>query len=200
MKISLSKRQKSIIIGSILGDGYLDFNGYQGTRLQIKQCQKNKEYVWWLYNELKNLCKSEPNMRKDGSQWFFGTRYIDELTGLRKDFYSHTGKKKVPDQISEMLVDPLSLAIWFMDDGTLDFRPKSHFAFSLAVNCFSLKDVKKLADAMLKNFGITTSINNSLCRGKRYPRLHVGKDGRIKFMSIIKPYIVSCFRYKLPSL
>jgi len=68
MEIKLSKRQKAILIGNILGDGHLEFNGHYGTRIQIKQCLRYKKYVWWLHNEYKNLCKSIPKQRKDNDQ------------------------------------------------------------------------------------------------------------------------------------
>ena len=200
MEIALTKRQKAIIVGNILGDGYLEFNGFHGTRLQMKQSQKYKEYILWLYQELKNLCKSEPNKRRDGSQWFFGTRYINDLTKLRKQFYDEDGKKRIPDNISDILTSPLSLAVWYMDDGTLDWRPKDHYAFSLTINCFSLQDAARLSETLSSNFDIESNVQNPLCRGIRYPKLYIGKVGREKFLSLIRPYIVECFNYKLPPL
>jgi hypothetical protein len=199
MEFKLTKKQKAIIIGGILGDAHLEFNGYKGTRIQIKQCQKYKTYVFWLYNELNNLCKSPPNKRKDSSQWFFGTRYTTELTELRNIFYPKD-KKIIPLIISELLNDPLSLAIWYMDDGTLDWRPKDHFAFSLSINCFSLREANLLSITLEKNFQIFSTAQNPLCRGKRYPKLYIGKKGRKKFLSTIQPYILECFNHKIPPL
>jgi len=149
MKLALTKRQKEIIIGNILGDGYLEFNGFKGTRLQVKQSSKSRDYIFWLYQELKNLCHSGPNKRADGSQWFFGTRYLDDLTELRNLFYDQSGKKILPDNIKGMLNQPLSLAVWYMDDGTLDWRPKDHYAFSLITNGFSLRETEKLSQIYL---------------------------------------------------
>lgn len=200
MKHKLTEKQRAIIIGNVLGDGYLEFNGFRGTRLQMKQAERSKEYIWWLFNEFKDICKSEPKQRKDNNQWFFGTRYLDELTILRNIFYDTNGKKIVPDDIENLLSDPLTLAIWYMDDGTLDWRPKDHFAFSLTINCFSVEESQKLSQALLKNFNIYSSIQNPLCRGKRYPKLYIGKHGRENFLNLIQPYIIDCFKYKLPPL
>jgi len=200
MKVRLTKKQKAIVIGNILGDGYLEYNGCRGTRLQMKQAEKYKEYIFWLHKELKSLCKSGPSQRKDNRQWYFGTRFVDEFTELRKRFYDQQGIKIVPDEIGKILTEPLSLAIWYMDDGTLDFRPKDHFAFSLTVNCFSIGETRKLSQVLLDNFGIISSVQNPLCRGKRYPKLYIGKNGREKFLKLIRPFILGCFRYKLPPL
>ncbi len=197
MESLLTKNQRSILIGSVLGDGYLDFDGYVGTRLYVKQSKEKKDYVFWLYKQFSNLCRSRPKQRKDNNQWYFGTRYFKEFTEIRNKFYDNR-VKIIPRDITIFLKEPLSLAVWYMDDGTLDFRPKSHFSFSLAVNCFSLSEVKILSRVLKDNFGIISSVNYSLCRGKRYPRLYIGKNGRDRFLSIVRPYIHKTFNYKLP--
>lgn len=196
--MTISRRQKAIIIGSVLGDGYLEYDGYRGTRLQIKQAEKRKEYVLWLYKELKEFCRTEPKQKSDNMQWYFGTRFFIELTKIRAIFYRD--RKIIPDTIGKLLADPLSLAIWYMDDGTLDWRLHDHFAFSLTVNCFSVREVKKLQKTLYDNFGIIASVQNPLCRGKRYPKLYIGKNGRMRFLSLIQPYMHECFAYKLPPL
>lgn len=199
MDIPLTKLQKQIIIGTLLGDGCLEFSGFHGSRLQAKQAKKYKDYVFWMYKKLKNLCKSTPKQRRDNKQWYFSTRHLDELTELRKLFYS-SNKKRVPTDISQLLISPLSIAVWYMDDGYLDWRPKDHYAFTLNTDCFSLKDVSLLQETLWKNFGVVTSVHNSLCRGKRYPKIYIGVKGRDKFLSLVKPYLLDCFSHKLPPL
>lgn len=199
VSIPLTERQKEIIIGTILGDGYLEFGGFQGTRLQIKQKESQKEYVFWLYNELKNITRSLPKPRKDNREWYFGTKYLIELTDLWKIFYREK-RKTIPENISELVKSPLTLAVWYMDDGSLDWRPKDHYAFLLNVDSFRLGEVYLLKEMLEKNFGVKSSIYNCLCRKKRYPKIYIGRKGRDKFLSLIKPYILKCFSYKLPPL
>lgn len=194
--IPVSKVQREIIIGNILGDGSLEFNGNVGTRLQIKQSFKHKEYVMWLYEKLKNLCSTKPKQREDNKQWYFSTRALKELTALHRLFYSQ-GRKRISRNISELLISSLSLAVWYMDDGSLDYRPKDHYAFVLSTDSFSLKEVWVLSKTIKRNFGINTSVYNSLCRNKRYPKIYIGSEGRDKFLSLIKPYILNCFSHKL---
>lgn len=199
VSIPLTPLQREIIIGNILGDGHLEFGGFHGTRLQIKQKKENKEYVFWLYEQFKNLCCSLPKQRKDTNQWYFGTRFIKELTVFHQLFYSER-KKIIPGNISEFLKSPLTLAIWYMDDGKLDWRPKDHFAFVINTDSFQLREVQLLRKVLKINFGIESKVYNSLCRGKRYPKLYIGSKGRGKFLSAIQPYILKCFSYKLPPL
>ena len=190
----MTEKQRQIAIGTLLGDGWL-----QRASLRIKQCKEHVDYVFWLHKQLGNLCKSVPKQRKDNYQWYFQTRSIPEIEELRKQFYPK-GKKVVPSKIEELLKTPLSLAIWFMDDGTLDWRPKDHYAFRFATNCFSIIECKKLVEVLAKNFGIVATVQTTLIRGKRYPRIYIGKLGRERFRELIKPHIVNCFSYKLPPI
>ena len=146
---------------------------------------------------MKNLCNSQPKQRKDNAQWYFSTRSLKELTSFHRIFYKNK-RKIIPKNISELLISPLTLAVWYMDDGKLDFRPKDHYAFVLNTDSFLLNEAKILSKVMQRNFGIQTRVHNSLCRGKRYPKIYIGVEGRDKFLSLIKPYILNCFSHKIP--
>ena len=193
----MTQEQKDIIIGTVLGDSYIGISPYKRTVLQIKQSNKHKEYVFWLSQKLKSLFPREPKQRRDNKQWFINSKYSLELNELRDLFYPK-GKKIVPRSIDKILKSPIILAVWFMDDGTLDYRFKDHCAFHLCTNCFKLKDVQRLAKTLGKNFGIIASVHYTLCRGKRHARIYIGAKGRDKFIELISPHILDCFKYKLP--
>lgn len=199
MKEKISELQKQIIIGTILGDGYIHQDRYGGCRLEIKHKNKHKNYVFWIYKRLKNICPGVPRQRKDNNQWRFVTGANDDIKQVKNIFY-RKNQKIVPKNISEILISSLSLAIWYMDDGSLDFRPKSHYAFSLKTNSFTFNECKLLVKTLEHNFKIKTSIHNPICRGKRYPQIYIGKDGRNQFLKLIEPYVIDCFQYKLPPL
>jgi len=182
----------------MLGDGgvYIP-KKYINAHFQIKQSDKYREYLFWLFGELKDLCGSGPKQRMDNAQWYFQTRAFEDLTALQNIFYDNR-KKIVPENIKELLISPLSLAVWFMDDGTLDYRLKDHCAFHLCTNCFSKVEAQLLADVLKENFGIMASVHYTLCRGKRHSRVYIGAKGRDQFIKLISPYILDCFKYKLP--
>lgn len=73
------------------------------------------------------------------------------MTKFHKFFYQN-GKKVIPKNIEGLIKTPLTLAVWFMDDGTLDYRIKDHCAFHLCTNCFSKEEAGKLVDVLGKNF------------------------------------------------
>ena len=195
--LKLTRRQQDILIGSILGDGCIYVGQGKNPCYYIKQCEKSKEYIFWLYKELENLCPSRPKQRSDNNQWYFYSSQSKILWPLREIFYPN-GKKIVPEEIDKLLVSPISLAIWYMEDGTLDFRKKDHCAFSLTINCFTLDESELLSRALKNNFGIISTVQNPICRGKRYPKLYIGAKGRERFLNLIQPYIHKCFDYKLP--
>jgi len=198
MKAQLTKLQRDIIVGTVLGDGNLEYTQW-GSRLQIKQAECHKEYVFWINAHLRSICRAFPKQRKDNNQWYFGTQYLAELTDFYRRFYPRK-KKIVPRDISSMFRNPLSLAIWYMDDGRLDWRPKDHYAFTLSTDSFLLNEVGILRNMLKKNFNVECNIHSPLCRGKRYPKLYIGVSGRDRFISLVKPYIVSCFSHKIPPL
>jgi intein-encoded DNA endonuclease-like protein len=195
--MSLTQVQKDILVGSILGDGSLEFNGYHGARLQIKQSEAKGEYVNWLFKKFENLVRTAPKQRSDTNQWYFGTRYFKELKEFRDIFYQN-GRKSIPKNISKFIRSPLTLSVWFMDDGSLDYREKSHFSFSLSTDSFSFNEVELLKAVLLKQFNIVSSIQTPSSRGKKYVKLYIGKHGRENFLKAIRPYVLKCFSYKLP--
>lgn len=188
----MTKTQRKIIIGTILGDGWID-----GKSLRIKQSNRYKEYVFWLYSNFKEFSNQQPKQRKDNKQWYFQTRFLPEIQEYKVRFYKD-GRKIIPDDIIKLLISPLSLAVWYMDDGSLDYRPKDHYNFSLVTNAFTLEENRLLIKALKNNFGIEASIQNPLCRGKKYPEIYIGAKGRDRFVMLIKPYILKCFSKKLP--
>src|SRR3989344_2706320 len=196
--MELTEKQQAIIIGSLLGDGGVYFaNNSPRAYYMVKQSLRYSEYVEWLFRNLKNLCPSEIKQRKDNGQKYFYTSPSENFTALQKLFYQNR-VKRVPENIRKILTSSLSLAVWFMDDGTLDYRFKDHCAFHLCTNCFTKEDTQRLIDALYSNFGIISSLHYTLCRGKRHSRIYIGAKGRNRFIELVSPYILDCFKYKLP--
>lgn len=116
---------------------------------------------------------------------------------LRQVFYKER-TKVIPKSIVDIFDSPITLAVWYMDDGKLDFRSKSHYAYHISTDSFTESEVKILQELLLQRFGIVFNVYMSLCRGKRYPKLYIGKEGRDVFYKTISPFILDCFRYKMP--
>ncbi|MDP2641313.1 MAG: hypothetical protein Q8P39_02110 [Candidatus Yanofskybacteria bacterium] len=195
-KLSLDKAQEELVLGSLLGDGSLEFNGYIGTRLQIKQSDEHQQYAQWTYTRLKQLCRTPIQQRRDTNQWYFSTRALKELTDWWRVFYRN-GQKRVPENIAELGITPLSLAVWYMDDGSLDYRAKSHHSVILHTDSFHSREVDILRSMLWDKFQISARRFQSSCRGKTYQKLYIGSEGRERFFKLVSPYVQEGFPLKL---
>lgn len=190
--MNLSKIQQVVLIGTLLGDGYLERNG-NNHRLQVNHSLKQKDYVDWFYQIFKNLTKSEPRViDSNQSNYRFRTITTKTFSKYHSLFYPNGKTKIVPNQIKELLVDPLALAIWYMDDGKR--RPDCRGAF-LDTICFTKSDQLKLIECLESNFGLEDL------------RLHWNGDGyhiyipaknANRFCNIIGKYLIPSMLYKLP--
>ena len=185
---SLTQLQKSVIIGSILGDGYVRIVPKRNDAfLEINHSIKAKDYVDWKYSVLKNICQSPPKGRVIDDRrtaYRFYTRQHAELTKLLKLFYSN-GKKIIPTSIK---LDPVMLAVWFMDDGS---KSRKHDVY-LNTQQFSLND-QKIILAKLRKLGIRARLN----KDKKYHRVRFLKESIVLLNKIIYPFIIPAMRYKL---
>lgn len=191
--MDITAKQKAIMFGSLLGDAWAENGSFR-----FKQSKEKIDYVWWMFNELKSLCRSKPHQGWN-EQVSFQTTKHKEISEIENLFYPK-GKKCVPKTITNLLKDPLSIAVWFMDDGTLDYRIKDHYAFRIATYSFSKKENELLVAVLNQNFGIAATVQQSKMRDKIYHRLHIGEEGRDKFLNLITPFMQPCFAHKLPPI
>ena len=185
---SLTQLQRSIIIGTILGDGYLRIvSGKKNALLEINHSFSQKEYVDWKYSMLQALCKSGPKSRTTNGEriaYRFNTRQHPELTTLYQAFYGE-GKKSIPDDI---VLDPIMLAVWFMDDGS---RCRESDVY-LNTQQFTQQDQEQLM-AMLSNLNLESSLN----KDKEYSRIRIKKSSIPVLFETISPYILPSMAYKI---
>lgn len=185
---SLNQFQKSMIIGTILGDGYLRIvPGRQNAFLEINHTVNQKEYVMWKYEILKGIRAGAPKERNgNGGRKAirFHTRQSEELTTIHFDFYQN-GEKIIP---KDLKLDPLILAVWFMDDGSRCSESDVY----LNTQQFNDKNQKILLKA-LRDIGLDASLN----KDKEYKRIRFYKSSVPKLFSLIKAHIIPSMRYKI---
>lgn len=182
---SLTKRQTSIVVGKLLGDGSL--RKKTNTLLEINHSFKERDYVSWLYSELSAFVTTPPKLRMSGKNRFafrFTTVSLEALNPLYEEFYSKKEYKSVPESLK---LDPLILAIWLMDDGS-----KDRDSLYLNTQQFDLHDqqllLKKLSDIKLIGF---------LNKDKKYFRIRLLKESSLRLIELIDPYILDSMRYKV---
>ena len=192
----MDRTVKSILIGSILGDGHIEPSTRNGSRWVVKYDDKYLPYLDWLHRSTRSLRLNEIKAKKNYHQHYFATKPLKELAYYREHFYPE-GKKIIPEDMGSLLKDNLSLAVWYMDDGNLDFRNKYHFNASIATFCFSYKECVHLALVLKDNFDIEARVHKSTMRGKLQYRLYIAAGSMERFIDLIRPYIQSVFLYKI---
>ena len=185
---SLTEFERSLIIGSLLGDGYMRIiPGRSNAFLEINHSIKAKDYVDYKYTILKRLCESAPKERNTNEgrvAYRFFTKQSKELTELYSQFYKDN-KKIIP---KDLVLDPVILAIWYMDDGS---RCRDHDIY-LNTQQFSINDQKILL-SKLRHINVDARLN----KDKKYYRIRILKTSIKTFMEIIFPYVFKSMRYKL---
>ena len=194
--IKLSEEQRAIIVGLMLGDGHLATQNKGRTyRLLVEHSLSQGEYVDWLYQRFDRMVLTGPHHKtqivkgEEYSKYYFTTVSTPALRFYGKLFYPQ-GKKVVPDIIAKLLT-PLSLAIWFMDDGSC--KSKFHRARIINTQGFALHDILKLQDALERKFGIKTTQRKQ----KEGMQLYIPSTEIERFFSLISPYILPSMEYKI---
>ncbi|OHA19761.1 MAG: hypothetical protein A3C08_02245 [Candidatus Taylorbacteria bacterium RIFCSPHIGHO2_02_FULL_47_18] len=122
--VPLSDQARDIILGAILGDGSLKIQKeYANANLQIRHSETQKDYLLWKANALKEIAgdSSVSVQKPDGysihSKWRFVSKRTSALTELHHLTYTHNALRIKRKWLNQMT--PLSLAIWWCDDGSL---------------------------------------------------------------------------------
>ena len=195
-QIKISKIQKEIIMGTILGDGHLETRTKGKTyRLKIEHAYSQKEYVDWLYEQLKTLAVSEPRIKittignKNYQKYWFNSVATDSLRFYAQQFYQEN-KKVVPKLIHRWLT-PLAIAVWFMDDGSI--KSKHHRAKILNTQSFEKEEIKRLIKVFDEKYGIKAKLRKQ----KEGYQIYLLAETIDKFEDLIRPYIIPSMMYKL---
>lgn len=183
---SLTEKQKHIIVGCLLGDGAM--RKKTNALLEINHSVKQKVLVDWVYTQIQIFVGTAPKQRKGNGKriaYRFTTRSLPVFTPLYDQFFLNK-KKRIPTNLE---LSPLTLAVWFMDDGS-----KSRSSIYLNTQQFSREEQIILQQMLLKQWKIETTLNKDKC----YFRIRIRVSSVRKFVSLIKPYLLSEFYYKLP--
>lgn len=185
---SLTQFQKSVIKGTILGDGYLRrLEGRSDAFLEINHSYKQKSYVDWKYQKLKNICLSPPKKRSSNNgrtAYRFFTKQHPYLTEMFYLFYNEKGKI-IPSNID---IDKVTLAVWFMDDGS-KCRDSDFYLNSQQFD----KDSQEILIKKLKEHNLMSSLN----KDKDYYRIRFRLESVKRLKELIAEYFIDDMRYKI---
>lgn len=195
---SLSQDELSIILGGLLGDS--SYNKRDNI-IVFSHSIKQKDYIEWKYEKLSRI-SNIITQRVVGKSIVTGEDLINisfrtkRLPEIKSDYnsiknliFNKNGVKEINRRWLNMLT-PISLAIWWMDDGCLSVYKDKDGKISrygkLCTHCFSLREQKIIKDYFYTVWGIDVKITPE--KNKFFLRFTV--PNLKKIFSIIYPYVI----------
>jgi hypothetical protein len=200
-EILISDELHAIIVGSLLGDGYITpyrrENGNSKARnknssLIIKHGFKQKEYVIYKQRLIEKhiTCYLRKMKRKD--ERFKNPVYfqyaLETMQNLAFNKYRDTwykDNKVIPFETFKLT--PLTLAIWFQDDGS-----NAVSGYLLCTNGFTREEVERLRN-MLHQLNLKNTVQKS---GLNYV-IYIKAESVKTFNALVLPYMCKSMMYKI---
>lgn len=200
MKTKFNKDSRNLMIAMLLGDGSISAN----NSFRMTHCAKQKEYLQWKINLLnkhgiKNCgLKSYISTQgyKVGEEYWYTRLAVNKFTKvLKRVFYKP--RKVIANRKLLNRLTALGIAIWFMDDGHINHRKikgrNCGFYIKIAI-CLPKQETQIVIDYFKEVWGISFYM---FSEGKNTYSICCGTYEGIKFINLVKPYIIPSMKYKI---
>ena len=196
-KLKLTREQRDILVGLMLGDGHLETQNQGKTyRLKIEYAVTRTDYCNHIYESFQEWVLTPPKPRSKNSRSHlsqniaFSTLSHGAFRFYAQQFYQD-GRKVVPSMIGKLLT-PRGLAYWFMDDGSMKSKQSMGLIFN--TQGFSRREVNKLSELLEVNFQLAASERKQ----KDGYQIYISGRSYERFMATVGKLIHPSMRYKLP--
>lgn len=193
--LSLSDPIKSILLGSLLGDGCLKiYSGYKNAKFSFRHSIVQKDYFYWKLVQMSALKETSffsgtvSNGKPDGfsknSKLIFQSHVSQDLTILHS-VVCKNNKLNIRRSWLNSLSN-LSLAVWWFDDGSLICGRRRGV---LCTDNFDEESCQILATYLFKVWDINVTVKPIFRNDKNYFRLWFKTTELKKFLKIILPEV-----------
>lgn len=214
IKSKFDSKSKSLILGLLIGDGTICKSQYSCC-MKVHQGRGMKEYVGWKarmmdkygvkHGDIKTTYAvtnfTHGEKRESYYVWLKNHMFFDVLRRVVYTKYGKVFSRKLLNRLT-----PLGIAIWYMDDGSLNFKKrllkdgtkKIHGLF-LRISCCLPKHILQTYVEYFKEvWDIHFYMYHEGKKEDSYS-LNCGTNEAIKFINIVRPYVsqVQCMRYKI---
>ncbi|MDH2363784.1 hypothetical protein [Priestia megaterium] len=179
-----TKESRNTLLFMVLGDGWI------GRYLYILHSTKQLDYLEWKKKILSDHGIKTNTIRFKNNNGYpacsFTTKSYKFISLYRKVLY--TPSKNIANRKLLNKLNPLGLAIWYMDDGGLSQKKRNGkvHANELILNThLSKEDNQIIIDYFLE----TWNIKFSQVKNKGKYRLRCGTKQARKFIAIVEPYV-----------
>jgi recombination protein RecA len=199
----LSSMQWQVILGGVMGDGALSAPVRQddeSARFRMGHGASQTEYLDWKASLFGNIGQSRSTNERGAG--FVDLTPLPELAELRQAVYLGDGKKHLSWEYLKALT-PLSLAVWYMDDGSFNLRAKGlqertragSGRSEICVQAMSPGSRERLAEHLADTFDLRPTLRLRGARQQAY--LTFAKAETAKLHTLIAPYVHPSMQYKL---
>lgn len=164
--------------------------------LSLCHGEKQLEYLKWKFHEFENFVTTKEfkvNLRSfhgNSPTYAFSTISHPFLKEAHDICYWAQGKKDISQKWMEQIT-PLLLAVWYMDDGSLN---KRYHTIVLCTNSFSREGQLLAVDFLKQRFDIDAVLE---MRRNQQTVIRINASQSRKFMDIVSPHVPDCMKYKL---
>lgn len=159
--VRLNKVQKDLVMIGILGDGCISENNGRYYYIE-SHCEEEKEYLYWKYFIMKNLCNFPPTHYNGSIKTINGIPY-NVQDSYRFNTYNVLDLKlfhKIDKSVIINCLNEFMLSIYLLDDGN---RTPSYW--ELCIANLSQSESDKLIHILMEKFNLNACLKNS---DKRY--------------------------------
>lgn len=189
--IDFSFTQRSILVGTLLGDGCLAKHG-KHHRLHVKHKAEHRSLVEFKYEAFREFISMPVHGfdQKLNGRLYPCFQFATRTSPLFSDWYSsfyQSKRKIVPVDIAASLT-PLALAVWLMDDGAADYA-----GVTFQTHNFSFEEVERLELALKERYELATPVRGN--KGGSIIYVKASSVGRLQ--EVVRPHLLRDFSYKL---
>ena len=196
--MNFTARQKAILVGTILGDAFVQMTGSRNARLRLEHGEKQRDYLLWKGRQFPKLFsgaperleRMHPSTKKTYTYWRWQSNSTPEIGAWRAQFYPQ-GKKRIPENLEEILSETIALAAWYMDDGY--YSPEQKHSF-LYLGRVTRREADIASEAIRNNFNLVTKVYDK--KNKGFALFFPVAETK-KFHALIAQDIVPSMQYKL---
>lgn len=193
--IQFTKRQHEIIEGLMLGDGGLwRRKTTHNPVLRVNRSLIDLEYNNWLKEEFCDILPCSLNemhtLDKRTNKVYSSSVLRTVSSKLLLPYYERwypNNKKAIPD---DLVLSPLTLAVWFADDGCVQNIDKWSLDMKISTNGFSNSDVAKLVQKITQ----LLSVKFHVYQNNGQPTIRGFTSASLAFLRIIDPVFPPLFR------
>ena len=214
--MKLTEKDKSILIGLLLGDGYIDDKG----RIYVEHGEKQKEYCIYKAKLLHSVCGGKDikvheyirnrSILKDKKQFKESTfvtysfkKQSQSFIPIRQLLYDNNRKKYISAEILQYITEE-TLALWWMDDGCLTKKytyqngKRKHCGYTLRLCTYLPKEQNEIIQKFFEEkYQMKWNVVKAdSAKDESQWMLRCGSIEGRKFLNIIRDYIIK----NVPSL